>query len=215
MTYKIGYARVSRDSQTTEQQIKALQKEGCEEIFQETGSGANRARPKLAEALARARKGDTLVIWKLDRLARSITHLIEIAANLKERGIQLKSLTDEIDTGTASGKLLFHMLASIAEFERDLIRERTMAGLDRARAAGKIGGRPKTDERKIEHGLALLRSGLSYGKAAELAGVGKTTLFKAANRSENVETDAENVVEFRNSKRTVKVNGKPDLKVIG
>ena len=179
MTYKIGYARVSREGQTTEQQVAALRKEGCEEIFEETGSGANRARPKLAEALARCRKGDALVIWKLDRLARSTKHLIEIAEDLKARQIELISITDRIDTSTASGKLLFTVLGAIAEFERDVIVERVTAGLDRARAQGKIGGRPRVDQAKLDIAFAAIGRGASVSEAARKAEISRSTLNRA------------------------------------
>lgn len=145
MSWKFGYARVSREGQTPEQQITALMKEGVERgnIFVEQASGADRKRPELAKVLPKARKGDAIVIWKLDRLARSTRHLHEIADDLKERGIELVSITDRIDTTTSAGKFLFTMLGAVAELERDIIRERTNAGLERARGEGRVGGRTR------------------------------------------------------------------------
>ncbi len=198
MSWKIGYARVSREGQTNDQQIAALKAEGCREVFVETASGARADRPELAKALAAVREGDSLVIWKLDRLARSTKHLIELSDTLKARGIQLISITDRLDTATASGQLLFTVLGAIAQFERDVIIERVNAGLVRAKAEGKVGGRPKADAAKIEHGLALLKAGLSYGKAAKLAGVGTATLHRASDRSENPSKTNRNSGRFRN-----------------
>src|SRR5688500_3459358 len=139
---KIGYARVSTQEQDLALQLDALTKEGCEKIFQEKASGAQRDRPELKEALAYMRKGDTLVVWKLDRLARSMKQLIETIESFQERGIGLKSLQDPIDTSSPSGKLVFHIFAALAEFERGVIRERTTAGLRAARERGLVGGRP-------------------------------------------------------------------------
>src|SRR5215212_9076832 len=139
----IGYARVSTGEQTLALQLDALRKAGCGRIFEETASGAKAERASLKEALAYARPGDTLVVWRLDRLGRSLKHLIETVADLAARGIGFKSLTEQIDTTTSGGKLIFHVFGALAEFERDLIRERTNAGLAAARARGRTGGRPK------------------------------------------------------------------------
>ena len=140
----IGYARVSTKDQDHALQLDALRKAGCERIFEETASGAKEDRPELAKTLDMARKDDTLVVWRLDRLARSIRHLIQIAADLQERGVHLKSLSDNIDTSTASGELHFHMLAALAQFERKLIQERVTAGLPRhaVKAALAAGRKP-------------------------------------------------------------------------
>jgi DNA invertase Pin-like site-specific DNA recombinase len=139
----IGYARVSTHEQTLSLQQDALEKAGCNKIFTDTASGAKTERKGLEEALTYVRKGDTLVVWRLDRLGRSLPHLITTMTDLEERGIGFKSLTENIDTTTSGGKLIFHIFGALAEFERNLIRERTTAGLVAARARGKTGGRPK------------------------------------------------------------------------
>jgi len=138
----IGYARVSTHEQTLALQQDALTKAECKRIFTDTASGAKADRPGLEEALDFARAGDTLVVWKLDRLGRSLPHLLETVSWLQEQGIGFKSLTEQIDTTTSGGKLIFHVFAALAEFERDVIRERTQAGLAAARARGRKGGRP-------------------------------------------------------------------------
>ena len=140
---KIGYVRVSKQEQHEELQIDALKEAGCEKWFADKTTGAKAERKGLDEALAYLRPGDTLVVWKLDRAGRSLPHLIELLKGLKERDIEFVSLTEQIDTSTPGGKLLFHMMGALAEFERDLIRERTNAGLAAARARGHRGGRPK------------------------------------------------------------------------
>src|ERR671915_497373 len=139
----IGYARVSTHDQTLNLQQDALKKAECSKIFTDTASGAKTERIGLDEALAYVRKGDTLVVWRLDRLGRSLPHLITTMTSLEERGIGFKSLTENIDTTTSGGKLIFHIFGALAEFERNLIRERTQAGLTAARARGRTGGRPK------------------------------------------------------------------------
>jgi DNA invertase Pin-like site-specific DNA recombinase len=139
----IGYARVSTYEQILNLQQDALQKVGCTKIFTDTASGAKTERKGLEEALNYVRKGDTLVVWRLDRLGRSLPHLIATMTALEERGIGFQSLTENIDTTTSGGKLIFHIFGALAEFERNLIRERTQAGLAAARERGRIGGRPK------------------------------------------------------------------------
>jgi len=139
----IGYARVSTHEQTLNLQRDALGKAGCSKIFTDTVSGAKAERKGLDEALAYVRSGDTLVVWRLDRLGRSLPHLIATLTDLEERGIGFKSLTENIDTTTSGGKLIFHIFGALAEFERNLIRERTQAGLTAARDRGRTGGRPK------------------------------------------------------------------------
>jgi DNA invertase Pin-like site-specific DNA recombinase len=139
----IGYARVSTHEQTLNLQQDALTKAGCTKIFTDTASGAKTERIGLEEALNYVRKGDTLVVWRLDRLGRSLPHLIATMTDLEERGIGFKSLTENIDTTTSGGKLIFHIFGALAEFERNLISERTLAGLAAARARGRQGGRPK------------------------------------------------------------------------
>ena len=147
----IGYARISTGEQLLDLQRDALTAAACESIYTDTLSGAKASRPGLEEALSYIRKGDTLVVWRLDRLGRSLKHLIELMTGLEERGIGFKSLTEQIDTTTSGGKLIFHVFGALAEFERDLIRERTNAGLAAARARGKTGGRPKklVDPKKL------------------------------------------------------------------
>src|SRR3990170_7616784 len=140
---QIGYARVSTEEQTLELQKDALTAADCSRIFSDVASGANTERQGLAEALNFVRSGDTLVVWKLDRLGRSLKHLIETIRDLEQRQVSFKSLTENIDTTTSGGKLVFHLFGALAEFERDLIRERTQAGLAAARARGRMGGRPK------------------------------------------------------------------------
>lgn len=140
----IGYARISTQDQSLNLQIDNLKKAGCEKIFSDVASGATSERPGLKKALNYVRKGDVLVVWKLDRLGRSLKHLIETVNDLKENDIGFKSLQESIDTTTPGGKLIFHIFASLAEFEREIIRERTKAGLKAARARGKLGGRPRS-----------------------------------------------------------------------
>lgn len=142
----VGYARVSTAAQSLDLQIKALKEVGCEKIFTDVASGAKTARPGLENAEMILRAGDVFVVWKLDRLGRSIQHLIEAITRFNENGIGFCSIQEAIDTQTSSGKLIFHIFSALAEFERDLIRERTNAGLEAARARGKNGGRPKALE---------------------------------------------------------------------
>jgi DNA invertase Pin-like site-specific DNA recombinase len=139
----IGYARVSTTEQTLDLQLDSLKQAGCNKVFTDTASGAQTERKGLDEALTFLRSGDTLVVWRLDRLGRSLKHLIEVVSGLEKRGIGFKSLTENIDTTTSGGKLIFHIFGALAEFERNLIRERTQAGLVAARARGHLGGRPK------------------------------------------------------------------------
>ena len=138
----IGYARVSTSDQTLDLQKDALQKAGCDRIFTDTASGAKAERKGLDEALSYVRTGDTLVVWRLDRLGRSLPHLIETITGLNNRGVGFKSITEAIDTTTSGSKLVFHIFGALAEFERDIIKERTNAGLSAARARGRLGGRP-------------------------------------------------------------------------
>jgi DNA invertase Pin-like site-specific DNA recombinase len=139
----IGYARVSTQEQTLDLQTDALKKIGCSQLFTDTASGAQTERPGLENALSFLRAGDTLVVWRLDRLGRSLKHLIETVSQLQARGIGFRSITESIDTTTSGGKLIFHVFGALAEFERDIIRERTKAGLAAARARGRHGGRPR------------------------------------------------------------------------
>lgn len=154
----VGYARVSTSDQTLNLQKDALEKIGCSKIFTDTASGTKVERIGLAEALSYVREGDTLVVWRLDRLGRSLKHLIETITNLNNRKIGFKSITENIDTTTSGGKLIFHIFGALAEFERDIVRERTNAGLQAARARGRLGGRPKAKTLDTPKKIALAQS---------------------------------------------------------
>jgi len=180
---KFGYARVSTRDQNLDLQIDQLHQAGCEQILQETASGAKSERPVLRSLLERMRAGDVLVIWKLDRLGRSLRDLVDLVSTLMDKDVGLKSLHDPIDTTSSQGRLVFNIFASLAEFERDLIIERTQAGLSAARARGRKGGRPKglsaTAEKKAVAAEALYKEGhLSVNEIAENLGVSKATLYK-------------------------------------
>jgi DNA invertase Pin-like site-specific DNA recombinase len=179
----VGYARVSTHDQTLALQRDALTGAGCERIFADTASGARADRPGLEEALAYVRTGDTLVVWKLDRLGRSLPHLLETVARLQERGVGFRSLTEQLDTTTSGGKLVFHVFAALAEFERDVIRERTQAGLAAARARGRRGGRPRAgalaDARKVALAQALYSdTSLTIAEVCRTLGVSRATLYR-------------------------------------
>src|SRR5215204_459927 len=177
----IGYARVSTGEQTLDLQRDALAKAGCGKVFEETASGTKADRPILAELLAYIRTGDTLVVWRLDRLGRSLPHLIETVAALAARGIGFKSLTERIDTTTPGGKLVFHVFGALAEFERDLTRERTNAGLAAARARGRKGGRPKklADARTIALANRLYRDEhTDVATICRTLGISRATLYR-------------------------------------
>lgn len=176
----VGYARVSTQDQDPALQLDALAQAGCERVFTEKASGAQRERPQLAEALDYIRAGDTLVIWKLDRLARSLKQLIETVEALSARDIGLRSLTEAIDTTTSGGRLIFHIFGALAEFERGVIRERTRAGLHAARARGRVGGRPPAlSTEDLIVAKALLRDpGITVEQAARRLGVAPSTLYR-------------------------------------
>ena len=177
----IGYARVSTQDQNPDLQIDALKASGCERIFEEKASGAKRNRPELKAAIKYARAGDTLMVWKLDRLARSMKQLVETVEGLEEIGIDFRSLTEAIDTTTPGGKLVFHVFGALAEFERSIITERTNAGLAAARARGRIGGRPSalsTDDIAAARALLADDSGLSIGDIAKRLGISPATLYR-------------------------------------
>jgi len=178
----IGYARVSTGEQTLDLQLDALTKAGCGKVYTETASGARADRPVLDEVLGYLRPGDTLVVWRLDRLGRSLKHLIEVVAALAERGIGFKSLTEQIDTTTPGGKMIFHVFGALAEFERDLIRERTHAGLAAARARGRLGGRPRklADPKELELARALYAGGQAdIPTICRTLGISRATLYRA------------------------------------
>lgn len=179
---KIGYARISTQDQSLIMQVEALKKAGCDQIHEEIASGAKTARPVLDEIMRNIREDDTLVIWKLDRLGRNLAHLIQLATTLMDKKIGLISLNDPIDTSTAQGRMVFGIFASLAEFERELIRERTEAGLKSARARGRVGGRPKglsnAAKEKAVIAEALYKDGsISVKKIAEQLDISKTTLY--------------------------------------
>ena len=178
----IGYARVSTIDQNHQLQTDALKKAGCERFFTDRLSGARADRPALAEAIEFGRKGDTLVVWRLDRLARSVAHLIEIINTLEMKGVGFTSLTETIDTRSSSGRLVLHIFGALAEFERALIRDRTTAGLKAARDRGRIGGRPRlmTGE-KLSAARKLVGSGMSAREVATAVGVSVPTLYRHLN----------------------------------
>lgn len=184
----IGYARVSTIDQSLNLQKDALLLVGCKLIFTDIASGAKAQRLGLAEALEHCRSGDTLVVWKLDRLGRSLSHLIETVHALVARDIGFMSLQESIDTTTSSDKLIFHLFASLAEFERDIIRERTNAGLSAARTRGRKGGRPKgVDEKKKKAVLALKKDReRSVKEICEIVGISRNTYYKYANSKETL-----------------------------
>jgi DNA invertase Pin-like site-specific DNA recombinase len=176
----IGYARVSTTEQNLDLQTDALNRAGCEKLFTDTTSGARSERPGLGQTLQHLRRGDTLVVWKLDRLGRSIRHLIDTVGQLQERKVGFRSLQESIDTTTSGRKLVFHVFAALAEFERDLIRERIRAGLDAARARGKKGGRPpKLDQKKRAQSLTLHKDKSNTINAiCRTLRIGRSTLYR-------------------------------------
>ena len=180
----IGYARVSTIEQDVALQTDALQQAGCERIFQDKVSGARSDRPGLQEALNYARKGDSIVVWRLDRLGRSLKHLIETVGQLEEKGIGFRSLQEAIDTTTSGGRLIFHIFGALAEFERNLIRERTIAGLEAARARGRLGGRPrKLDAKKTELAYRLYdEKKHTVTEICQMLGISKPTLYAYLSR---------------------------------
>lgn len=176
----VGYGRVSTRDQNLETQQAALVRAGCEKIFIETASGAQRDRKELHAAISYMRAGDVLVVWKLDRLARSLKQLLETVEHLNGNGIGFRSITESIDTTTPAGTFVLQVFGALAEFERELIRERTIAGLDHARAQGRIGGRPRRlTENKILSAKALLADGkLTVAEVAAEVGVSESTLYR-------------------------------------
>ena len=178
----IGYARVSTKDQSLDLQVDALRRAGCAKVYQEVVSGAKVQRPVLDTLLGELRPGDVLVIWKLDRLGRSLRHLVELAGVLLEQQVGLKSLNDPLDTTTSQGRLVFNLFAALAEFEKDLIRERTQAGLVAARARGRLGGRPKGLPPEAEKTACAAETlyrerRLSVREIAAQLGIAKSTLY--------------------------------------
>ncbi len=180
MGHLLGYARVSTTDQHPQLQVDALQRAGCYRVFTETASGARSDRPTLEQVLDQLRPGDTLVVWKLDRLGRSLRHLVATVTGLPERGVGFRSLQEAIDTTTPGGKLVFHLFATLAEFERDPIRERTSAGLVAARARGRHGGRPSVmTADKVQVAQEMYGSG-QYSVAAIVTtlGVSRASIYR-------------------------------------
>jgi DNA invertase Pin-like site-specific DNA recombinase len=181
----IGYARVSTQDQTLNLQLDALKSAGCDPIFTDTASGASTDRFGLDQALSHLRKGDTLVVWRLDRLGRSLQHLITTITALDNRGVGFRSITEAIDTTTSGGKLIFHIFGALAEFERDIIRERTNAGLTAARARGIKGGRPRLpgSSRKVQMAKALYADQkTSIAEICKTLNISRTTFCRYVNK---------------------------------
>jgi DNA invertase Pin-like site-specific DNA recombinase len=177
---QIGYARVSTEDQNLDLQNDALKQAGCDKIIEEKASGAKTDRTGLEEALSYLRKGDTLVVWKLDRLGRSLQHLIQVVNQLREKDIYFRSIQESLDTSSSGGKLIFHIFGALAEFERDVIRDRTMAGLAAARARGRVGGRPKImTDKKVRLAKTLLADHTNtIDYVCETLGVSRATLYR-------------------------------------
>ena len=176
----IGYARVSTNEQNPDLQLDALKKAGCETIYQDRISGTKTNRPGLGDALEHLRPGDTLVVWKLDRLGRSLKHLIDVITTLHDRHVAFRSIQESLDTGTNGGKLIFHIFGALAEFERGLILERTRAGLESARARGRFGGRPRVmNDEQIAMARAMMNDKSTPVKEiCRTLGVSKATLYR-------------------------------------
>lgn len=180
----LGYARVSTADQDAALQIDALNRAGCYRVFVDTISGSLQQRPELDKLLDQLRPGDTLVVWRLDRLGRSIRHLIDQLQVLSDRGVGFRSLQETIDTTSPGGRLVFHVFAALAEFERDLIRERTNAGLEAARARGRTGGRPSAlsgDQVRAARRMYEQKD-MTVAQIGEVLGVSRTTIYRALNR---------------------------------
>jgi DNA invertase Pin-like site-specific DNA recombinase len=176
----VGYARVSTLDQDPALQLDALTAAGCGKVFEDRASGARTDRPGLQKALDYAREGDVLIVWKLDRLGRSLPHLIETVSALEKRAVGFRSLTEAIDTTTPGGRLVFHLFGALGQFERDLIRERTRAGLAAAEARGRKGGRkPVITADKLKRAREMIDKGLTVREAAVRLKVGKTALYDA------------------------------------
>jgi len=182
----IGYARVSTIDQSLNLQLDALNEFGCDEIFKEKVSGAKDDREELMQALKMLRAGDKFVVYKLDRLTRSTKRLIEIADRLREKEVEFVSIQDMLDTSTPAGKAMFGMLSVLAEFERDIIRERTMAGLKAARARGRKGGRPKVNQQKLNQAIAMYHSErMTVKEIQEATGVSAATIYRELKKEQN------------------------------
>jgi DNA invertase Pin-like site-specific DNA recombinase len=186
----IGYARVSTDDQNISLQLDAIKAAGCEQIFTDKVSGAAKIRPGLEQTLSHLRPGDTLIVWKLDRLGRTVKGLVELVADLEQRGVQFRSVTDGIDTSTPAGLFFFHVMSALAQMERELIVERTKAGLTAAKARGKLGGRKrKMTDGKVKAAKKLLAAGTLPRDVAANLGVSVPTLYRWIPASNNSSGD--------------------------
>jgi DNA invertase Pin-like site-specific DNA recombinase len=206
---KIGYARVSTLEQNFNLQLDALRKAGCQKIYKEKVSGAKAERPEFTKLLNDLRKGDTLIVWKLDRLGRSLIHLVDLIDDLTKKGIALKSLNDPVNTGSSQGRLVLNIFASLAEFERDLIRERTLAGLASARARGRFGGRPKGLTKQAEATACAAKTlykgdKLSVSQICDKLDISKATLYKYL-RIHHVKIGVNANTKIKKSKNSKKV----------
>jgi DNA invertase Pin-like site-specific DNA recombinase len=176
---QVGYARVSTGGQNLDGQIKALRNAGCERVFEETASGSRADRPVLKQALEFTRPGDVLVCYRLDRIARSLPHLLDVMGDLNKREIGFRSLSEQLNTTTPGGRLVFHVFGAVAQFELDLIRERTRTGLEAARKRGRVGGRPrKMSAEKVAAAKTLLSDGVPSKEVASMLGISVPTLFR-------------------------------------
>lgn len=195
---KIGYARVSTKHQNLQLQLDALSEAGCDEIFTDTISSQKKMREGLNTALKYVRSGDTLVVWKLDRLCRSTKELIDISTKLDEKGVSLHSLTEQIDTSSPAGRMYFTVLGAIAQMEREIMKERIMAGMESAKKNGRSAGRKKLDKNKIKSAKTLLEAGATYEEAANSLSIGLSTLYKYIPSSSllNEDTEATKNKEF-------------------
>ena len=180
-----GYARVSTNDQDEALQLDALNAAGCDRIFTDKASGASASRPALDDMLCQLRSGDTVVVWRLDRLGRSLRHLIELFSELESRGVEVRSLTESLDTSTPGGRLTFHLFAAMAQMERDLIRERTNAGLAAARARGRTGGRPTVmPPEKVSTAKQMQAAGTDVSTIARVLGVSRASVYRALSHSQ-------------------------------
>ena len=203
----IGYARTSTTDQKLDLQLDALRAAGADPIFKDQVSGMRTKRPGLDKALAALKAGDTLAVWKLDRLGRSLPHLVNEVAGLKERGVGFRSLTESIDTGTPHGRLLFGLFGTLAEFERELTKERVAAGRDAAKKAGrKMGRRQKLDGKKLAAIRRELAAGIGPHEVAASFGVSRSTLYAALAREEQQAADRASIPAKRGRGRPKKVS---------